>query len=71
MRRHQSSRMKARAAKILDLWRPPGVKRTTTQAAIGRAAAMHCTHICGMCHYEKKFAIPRIKSGESIRIVSF
>jgi hypothetical protein len=78
-RRHQTLRMKARAAKILNLWRvkaarPEDVTRNlqgNLSKVIGRNAAMHCTHICGMCKYEKRFGIPRIKARQSVRITSF
>ncbi len=83
-RRHHADRIKARAAKVYLRWRrrtDPMVKSTGTsgttyytakelQRNIGTMAAMHCTHICFMCHHEKILGLPHIKSRESVRVFS-
>lgn len=82
IRRGQSERMKARAARQFVRWagrRNPleksrgsdGVKYYTAQEIqrqYGRMAAMHCTHVCEMCKHEKKFDKPKMPASESVRI---
>jgi choline dehydrogenase-like flavoprotein len=83
LRRGQLQRMKARAARFWQRWhgrqdalvksRMNGVPEYYTarelQAVIGKNATMHCTHICGMCKFEKRFGVQ--KNGHpSRRIVS-
>ncbi len=83
IRRDHNERMKRRAARIWRSWhvRDYMVKSTAggrTQhysqqdllRIFGRQAAMHCTHVCGMCKYEKRMNIPHIASSESIRVYS-
>lgn len=86
MRRHTQDMMKRRAARQMlrwssrgkrDVWvkssGSDGEKRYTAQEMgrnIGRLAAMHCTHVCGMCKHEKHFGLPHIKAGESVRVFS-
>lgn len=82
LRRHHADRIKVKAARMIRRWarhRDPmiaghvnGVVKYYTaqemQRNIGRQAAMHCTHICDMCHHEKKFNLPRRKH-ETQRII--
>lgn len=81
-RRHNQELMKRRAVKQMLRWRgrhdvwvkssgTDGVKLYTANEMkrnIGRLAAMHCTHVCGMCKHEKHLGIPHIKAHESVRV---
>lgn len=82
IRRANAEKMKRRAAKFLIRWsrrRNPLLKSsipvdtyytaTEMRAKIGRLAAMHCTHICKMCKYEKHHDIKKSKSTVSVRIL--
>lgn len=86
-RRHQTQRMKSRAARLFIKWHsghydrvgekfvktrgyPGGVTYFSAddlRRSIGRIAAMHGTHVCSMCKYEKRMEIPHVKSHESLR----
>lgn len=79
-RRHQAERIKARAARINHIWHGQNVlvksrSRFTTEyytaqelrRVIGRLSAMHCTHQCGMCKYEKLLNLPKLRH-ETIRV---
>ena len=52
LRRHHSDRMKARVERIVKTW---SIVPDLTPRNIGRLAAMHATHVCKMCHFEKIF----------------
>lgn len=65
-RRHQSERVKRKAAQVNHLWHGNRVLEKCSsngivhyytpqelRRVIGRLDAQHCTHICDMCHYFK------------------
>lgn len=56
-RRYLLLRAKLRARRIGRLWSL--YSRTTRD--LGRMAAQHCTHECGMCHFEKIYSRPRVR----------
>ncbi len=63
--------MKRKAARLWVQWHRRGYKVTADlQRRLGVMAAMHCTHMCAMCKYEKHFDVPHLKAHQSVRIVS-
>lgn len=49
-RRHNAERIKKKTKRKLKVWWYWGRESDLTDKVIGRQAAMHCTHICKMCH---------------------
>lgn len=55
-RRWASTIAKAKAYRVLSIWRAPVTKR-----AVGRAAAMHCTCPCQLCTHKTPDSLRRAK----------
>ena len=49
-RRHDAERIKAKTKRKLKVWWYRDREHELDNKVIGRQAAMHCTHICKMCH---------------------
>jgi hypothetical protein len=60
LRRHHLDRIKAKAKRIMRLWSTPSLTLESIEA-IGKNAAMHCTHVCVMCRFDKLYPPPRDK----------
>jgi hypothetical protein len=69
-RSRHCSPMLAGSSFVNGVWIPRYHTQQGIQRIIGTQAAMHSTHVCGMCKYEKKYDIPHIKAHESVQIDS-